>query len=83
MIGPPAFAEPIFGEDDIRDFAGHAATNQRASRQFGIEMTKRGNHVLFVAKYYLSTAHSDGQIDATCVVAYDAMRAVRDAGYLD
>jgi glutamate-1-semialdehyde 2,1-aminomutase len=83
MIGPPAFAEPIFGEDDVRDFAAHAATNQKASRQFGIEMTKRGNHVLFVAKYYLSTAHSDAQIDATCAAAYEAMRAVRDGGYLD
>ena len=83
MIGPPAFAEPIFGEDNVCDFAAHAATNQRASRQFGIEMTKRGNHVLFVAKYYLSTAHSEAQIDATCAVAFDAMRAVRDAGYLD
>ena len=79
----PAFAEPIFGEDKVRDFASHSATNQQASRQFGIEMTKRGNHVLFVAKYYLSTAHSEDQIAATCEAAYDAMRAVRDGGYLD
>ncbi len=83
MIGPPAFAEPIFGEDEVRDFASHSATNQQASRQFGIEMTKRGNHVLFVAKYYLSTAHSADQIAATCEAAYDAMRAVRDGGYLE
>jgi glutamate-1-semialdehyde 2,1-aminomutase len=83
MLGPPAFPEPIFGEEEIHDFAGHAATNQLASRQFGIEMTRRGNHVLFVAKYYLSTAHGDDHIAATCEAAYDAMRAVRDGGYLD
>jgi glutamate-1-semialdehyde 2,1-aminomutase len=83
MLGPPSFAEPIFGEQPVRNFADHAATNQKASKQFGIEMTRRGNHVLFVAKYYLSTAHSDDQIAKTCADAYEAMRAVRDGGYLE
>ncbi len=83
MIGPPSFAEPVFGEEPVFDFASHAATNQLASRQFGIELTKRGNHVLFVAKFYVSIVHTEAQIDRTCEAAYDAMRAVRDMGHLD
>jgi glutamate-1-semialdehyde 2,1-aminomutase len=82
MLGPPAFAEPVFGTKPIHTYAEWAAINQIAGRQFGIEMMKRGNHVLFNAKYYLSTAHTDAQIDKTCADALEAMRAVRDAGLL-
>lgn len=83
MVGPPSFAEPVFGDRPVTNYAEWNATNQAASKQFSAELMKRGNHVLFVAKYYLSTAHTDAQIDATVEASYDAMRAVRDAGLLD
>ena len=83
MLGPPAFAEPIFSERRIRNFADWNGTNHEASRQLSIELMKRGQHVLFVAKYYLSTAHSDADIDQTIVAAGEAMRVVRDGGYLE
>ena len=82
MIGPPSFAEPVFSEDPVRDFADYTRTNLVAARQFGVEMTRRGNHVLFGAKFYVSTVHSEAEIDATCEDAHAAMRAVCDGGYL-
>jgi glutamate-1-semialdehyde 2,1-aminomutase len=83
MVGPPSFAEPVFGSQPVTNYAQWGATNQAASKQFSAELMKRGHHVLFVAKYYLSTAHTDSDIDATVSAAYEAMRAVRDGGYLD
>ena len=80
MLGPPSFAEPVFNEGKIRNFADWMQTNHKAGYQFGVEMMKRDNHVLFNAKYYLSTAHSDAQIDKTIEDAREAMRAVRAAG---
>jgi len=82
MLGPPSFAEPIFSTAPIKNYAEWATANPAAARQFSIEMMKRGNHVLFNAKYYLSTAHTDAQIDKTCADSLEAMRAVRDQGLL-
>jgi glutamate-1-semialdehyde 2,1-aminomutase len=79
MIGPPAFCEPLFGEGDVRDFASYSATNRVAAKQFGIELIRRGLFVHPASKMYLSTAHSDAQIEAAGRAAYDAMQAVRDA----
>ena len=38
MIGPPAFADPIFGEGQIDDYRSYAATNRQAAKEFGIEL---------------------------------------------
>ena len=80
MIGPPAFCEPVFGEGDVHDFASYAATNRVAAKQFGIELIRRGLFVHPASKMYMSSAHSEAQIEAAGRAAYEAMRAVRDAG---
>jgi glutamate-1-semialdehyde 2,1-aminomutase len=80
MIGPPAFCEPVFGAGDVCDFASYSATNRVAAKQFGIELIKRGFFVHPASKMYLSSAHSEAQIEAAGRAAFAAMRAVRDAG---
>jgi glutamate-1-semialdehyde 2,1-aminomutase len=82
MIGPPAFADPVFGGDEISDYRSYAATNRKAAQQFGIELLKRGLFVHPGSKLYISTAHTDEQIEGACTTAYEAMRAVRDNGLL-
>ena len=83
MIGPPSFCEPVFGEGDIHDYRSYATTNRAAARQFGIELLKRDMFVHPASKLYMSTMHSETQIEAACAAAFEAMRTVRDAGLLE
>jgi glutamate-1-semialdehyde 2,1-aminomutase len=82
MIGPPAFADPVFGEGEISDYRSYAATNRKAAQQFGIELLMRDLFVHPASKIYISTAHTDEQIEGACAKAYEAMRAIRDNGLL-
>jgi glutamate-1-semialdehyde 2,1-aminomutase len=80
MIGPPAFADPIFGEGEISDYRSYAATNRTAAKEFGIELLKRGIFVHPASKLYMSIAHTDEQIELACTASYEAMRTIRDKG---
>jgi len=82
MIGPPAFAEPIFGEGMITDYRSYAASNRAAAKAFGVELLKRGIFVHPASKLYVSTAHTEEQLDSTLEAALEAMRTIRDQGYL-
>jgi glutamate-1-semialdehyde 2,1-aminomutase len=82
MIGPPAFAEPIFGAGPVTDFASYSATNRKAAQRFGVELLKRGVFCHPASKMYVSVAHDDALIAATCEAAREAMRVVRDEGLL-
>lgn len=83
MIGHPAFAEPVFSEIDIRNARDLASTNRAAIMQLSLEMMRRNVHVLGGGKWHLSTVHTNQDIEFTLDAARDAMRAVRDAGYLE
>jgi glutamate-1-semialdehyde 2,1-aminomutase len=83
MIGPPAFADPVFGDGEIHDYRSYAATNRAAAKQFGIELLKRDIFVHPASKIYISTAHSDDQVEIACNAAYEAMRSIRDRGLLE
>ena len=63
MIGPPAFADPVFGEGEIDDYRSYAATNRAAAKEFGIELLKRDIFVHPASKLYMSTAHTDDQLE--------------------
>jgi len=80
MIGAPAYAAPVFVEHPVRDFASYARSSQGAARQFCLEMMKRGVYVH--SKWYVSTVHTEDDIAKTRAAAFEAMRAVRDAGLL-
>jgi glutamate-1-semialdehyde 2,1-aminomutase len=82
MIGPPAFADPVFGEGEIGDYQSYAATNRAAAKEFGIELLKRNIFVHPASKLYMSTAHTDDQLELACKASYEAMRTVRDNGLL-
>jgi glutamate-1-semialdehyde 2,1-aminomutase len=83
MIGPPAFADPVFGEGNVDDYRSYAATNRAAAKQFGIELIKRDVFVHPASKLYISTVHTDNQVEFACKAAYEAMRTVRDSGLLE
>jgi glutamate-1-semialdehyde 2,1-aminomutase len=80
MIGPSAFADPVFGESEINDYRSYAATNRTAAKEFGMELLKRGIFVHPASKLYLSIAHTDEQIELACAASYEAMRTIRDNG---
>jgi glutamate-1-semialdehyde 2,1-aminomutase len=80
MIGPSAFADPVFGEGEIKDYQSYAATNRMAAKEFGMELLKRGIFVHPASKLYMSIAHTDEQIELACTASYEAMRAIRDKG---
>jgi glutamate-1-semialdehyde 2,1-aminomutase len=83
MIGPPAFADPVFGEGEIHDYRSYAATNRAAAKQFGVELLKRDIFVHPASKLYVSTVHDHDHVEVACKAAYDALRAVRDKGLLE
>jgi hypothetical protein len=82
MIGPPAFCEPVFSDAEIYDHRSYAHTNRSAAVQFGIELIRRDLFVHPASKLYVSTVHSDDQIQIACDAAYEAMRTIRDNRYL-
>jgi glutamate-1-semialdehyde 2,1-aminomutase len=83
MIGPPAFADPVFGDGEIRDYRSYTATNRAAAKQFGIELLKRDIFVHPASKLYISTTHNHDQVEVACNAAYEAMRSIRDRGLLE
>lgn len=80
MIGPSAFADPVFGDGEINDYRSYAATNRTAAKEFGMELLKRGIFVHPASKLYMSIAHTDEQIELACTASYEAMRTIRDNG---
>ncbi|MFI4986500.1 MAG: aspartate aminotransferase family protein [Alphaproteobacteria bacterium] len=82
MVGPPAFGDPVFGDAAVSDYRSYESTNRAAAKQFGIELLRRGIFAHPASKLYVSTVHSDAQIERTCKAALEAMRAVRDKGQL-
>jgi hypothetical protein len=83
MIGPPAFADPVFGDGEIYDHRSYTATNRAAAKQFGIELLKRDIFVHPASKIYISTAHNYDQVEVACKAAYEAMRSIRDRGLVE
>jgi glutamate-1-semialdehyde 2,1-aminomutase len=79
VIGHPSFSQPVFCESPIFDHTSYMVRNVPATRQFGIEMIRRGTNVIIGGKLWISTAHTDDDIESTCTTAFEAMRAVRDA----
>jgi glutamate-1-semialdehyde 2,1-aminomutase len=83
VIGPPSFGDPVIGDGNVFDLASYNAQNRAASRQFGIELLRRGIFVSPGFKRYISTAHTPAQIDMTVESAYEALNAVRERGLLE
>ncbi|MBA2450905.1 MAG: aspartate aminotransferase family protein [Chloroflexi bacterium] len=71
----PVFA-PVIGEGEIADARDLARADARATYRFGVELVREG--ILFTpgSKMYISTAHTDADVDRTLVAAERALARV-------
>lgn len=79
MIGHPSFAQPVFREGAVSNYADFAAADFQLARQFGVEMIKRGQNLVVGGKVYISTEHDDGIISQTIEVGRQALSSMREA----
>jgi glutamate-1-semialdehyde 2,1-aminomutase len=83
MIGPDPFPEPVFGREPVTDYASYLRTDRAAARRFGIELIRRGVFVNPGAKMYLSSAHTDADLEQTVAAADEALKFMTAAGLFD
>ncbi|WP_274630794.1 aspartate aminotransferase family protein [Arvimicrobium flavum] len=81
MVGHPTFAQPVFREGRIRNYADFAAADFQLARRFGVEMIKRGQNLVVGGKVYISTEHDENIVSSTVEAGFQAMSAMRDAGH--
>jgi glutamate-1-semialdehyde 2,1-aminomutase len=79
MIGPPSFAQPVFGEGPVTDARSLARTDRTTARRFAHELVRHGVLVPPAGKLYVSTAHSEAIVERTIERATEALRAVAAA----
>ena len=68
-----------FGSGPIRNYRDYAATDLPCQRKFLIALQDRGVRVTSRGTWFLSTAHTDADIDATLAAAADALGAIASA----
>jgi glutamate-1-semialdehyde 2,1-aminomutase len=83
VIGPPAFGDPAIGDGNVYDLASYNAQNRKASTAFGVELLRRGIFVNPGFKMYVSTAHTPAHVDLTVETAFEALKAVKEAGLIE
>ncbi len=71
----PAF-QPVISEHPVHDAADLARADQAATSRFGIEMLREGVLYSVGSKMYVSTAHTDADVDRTLEAAERALRRV-------
>ena len=77
VIGPPAFAQPVFGDERVVDARALLRTDRAAARAFGVELVRRGVLVPPGGKLYVSTAHTSALVGETIERASEALAATR------
>jgi glutamate-1-semialdehyde 2,1-aminomutase len=68
-----------FGSGPIRNYRDYAATDLACQRKFLIALQDRGVRVTSRGTWFLSTAHTDADIDATLATAAEALGAIASA----
>ena len=71
----PVF-QVFFTERTIRNHEDTLAADAPLAFRFGLELLKRGLFHTPGAKFYLSTTHTDAEIDQTLIAVEEALRAV-------
>lgn len=74
QIGPVVQALPKV--EDARTFDQFLEADQSLYDRFTVEMLRRGQFLLPGGRWYLSTAHSDDDIDETLVAATESLTAI-------
>jgi glutamate-1-semialdehyde 2,1-aminomutase len=82
ILGPGPFIEPVFGPGGVVDQRTYDAQNRAASRAFGLELVRCGVFTCPGTKMYLSTAHTEADIEQIVGAAETAMRRVVRQGLL-
>lgn len=80
MIGPPSFAEPIFGEGEVVDYRSYLATNRKAASLFSRQMLRQG--VFLASKAYVSIAHNDLLLERVVTAGEAALKQVRNTSFV-
>jgi glutamate-1-semialdehyde 2,1-aminomutase len=75
VVGEGPMAAVLFVEGDPLDPATPVRADVQRRQRVETEMLRRGVFVNLPAKFYLSTEHTDAQIDATVVAFGEALRA--------
>jgi glutamate-1-semialdehyde 2,1-aminomutase len=71
--GLPGVFNTTFGRGPIRNYRAYAASDLPRQRRFLIALQDRGVRVTSRGTWFLSTAHTDADIDATIAAAADAL----------
>jgi glutamate-1-semialdehyde 2,1-aminomutase len=74
--GLPGVFNTTFGRGPVRTYRDYVATDLPRQRRFLIALQDRGVRVTSRGTWFLSTAHSDADIDATISAAADALAEV-------
>ncbi len=74
VIGPDSFFEVVFGDRRISSYKEYLATDRRKAMAFGEALLRRGIYVVPGAKWYVSVAHGDEDLEVT-LKAVDASLA--------
>jgi glutamate-1-semialdehyde 2,1-aminomutase len=82
VIGPPAFAEVVFGRESVIDYREYAASDRDAAAAFGVAMIARGILMRPGAKMYISAVHAPEHIGFTLGAADEALDELLVAGVL-
>jgi glutamate-1-semialdehyde 2,1-aminomutase len=80
LIGPPSFAQPVFGEGRITDARSLLRTDRDQARRFALELVRHGVLVPPAGKLYVSTAHTPAIVEQTVERATEALRVVATGG---
>jgi glutamate-1-semialdehyde 2,1-aminomutase len=76
VVGEGAMAAVLFADGDPLDPATAARSDGSRRRRVELELLRRGIFVNLPAKFYLSTAHDEAQVDATAAAFGEALALV-------
>ena len=79
VLGCGPVLQPFFTRDLIRNYADTLRADAGLARQFGIELLRRDIFHTPGGKFYISTAHTEADIDRTLEASDGAFRAIRES----
>jgi glutamate-1-semialdehyde 2,1-aminomutase len=79
VLGEGALFQMLFAGEPISDYPGVLKADHAKSRRFGLECIRRGVTTTPGEKFYISTVHSDDDVEETIAVFAQAFDAVLEA----
>jgi glutamate-1-semialdehyde 2,1-aminomutase len=82
MIGPAAFPEPVFGQEQVHDFRSYLGTDRSAAERFGVELVHQGILVHPGTKIYLSLLHTEEDLGRFVDASKQALLEIREENFV-